>query len=42
MSRLLKKQVKQAEMLSKYYFKIEYINRKDNKKANTLNRKAEL
>ena len=29
-------------MLAKYYFKIEYIKSTDNKKANTLNRKAEL
>ena len=29
-------------MLSKYYFKIKYINRKDNKRVDILSRKAEL
>src|SRR6266567_2074280 len=29
-------------MLLKYHFKIKYINRKDNKRADTLSRRAEL
>ena len=29
-------------MLFKYHFKIKYINRKDNKRADILNKKAEL
>ena len=29
-------------MLFKYYFKIEYINGKDNERADTLSRRAEL
>ena len=36
------RQVKWAEMLAKYYFKIKYIKGTNNIKANALNRKAEL
>ncbi len=40
--KLNQRQVKQAEMLFKYYFKIKHISRIDNIKADTLSRKAEL
>ena len=36
------RQVKQAEILIKYYFKIKYVKGIDNIKADTLSRKAEL
>ena len=36
------KQVKWAEMLVKYYFKIKYIKGIDNTKGDTLNKKTEL
>ena len=36
------KQVRWAEMLIKYYFKIEYVKGIDNIKANTLSKKIEL
>ena len=39
---LNQRQVKQAEILFKYYFKIKHVNRKDNKRADTLNKRAEL
>ena len=39
---LNQKQVKQAEILTEYYFKIKYIKGIDNIKANTFNKKAEL
>ena len=39
---LNQKQVKQAEILSKYYFKIKHISRTDNKRVDILNRRAEL
>ena len=36
------RQVRQAEILIKYYFKIKHVKGTDNTKADTLNRKAEL
>ena len=39
---LNQKQVKQAEILSKYYFEIKHINRTENVKVNALSGKAEL
>ena len=39
---LNQRQVKQVEILSKYYFEIKYISKADNIKADTLSRKAEL
>ena len=39
---LNQRQVRQAEILSKYYFKIKHISRTNNKKADTLNKRAEL
>ena len=36
------RQVRQAEILSKYHFEIKYISRTDNIRADILNRKAEL
>ena len=39
---LNQKQVKQTEILTKYYFKIKYIKGTDNAKADILNRKIEL
>jgi len=35
-------QVRWAEMLAEYYFKIKYIKGTDNTRVDTLNRKAEL
>ena len=40
--KLNQRQVRWAEELIKYYFKIEYIKGTKNIKVNTLNRKAEL
>jgi len=39
---LNKKQVKWAEMLLKYYFKIKYIKGIDNARVNIFNKKVEL
>jgi hypothetical protein len=39
---LNQRQVKWAEILIKYYFKIEYIKGTDNIKVDVLNRKAKL
>jgi hypothetical protein len=39
---LNRRQVKWAEILAEYYFKIKYVKGTDNIKADTLNRKAEL
>ena len=39
---LNQRQVKQAEILTEYHFKIKHISRTDNIRADTLNRKAEL
>ena len=39
---LNQKQVRWAEILSEYYFEIKYINKKDNKRIDTLSRRAEL
>jgi len=39
---LNKKQVRWAEMLAKYHFKIEHVKGSDNAKADTLNKKEEL
>ena len=39
---LNQRQVKQAEMLTEYYFKIKYIKGINNTKADTLSKKAEL
>ena len=39
---LNQKQVRQAEELIEYYFKIKYTKRTKNAKADTLNKKAEL
>src|SRR6266567_7270002 len=39
---LNQKQVRWAEILSKYHFKIKHINRKDNKRVDILSRRAEL
>src|SRR6266567_5124786 len=39
---LNQRQVKWAEILSKYYFKIKHISRTDNTRADILSRKAEL
>ncbi len=39
---LNQRQVKWAEILSKYHFKIEYISGTDNIRADILSRKAEL
>ena len=36
------KQVKWAEMLAEYYFKIKHVKESDNARADTLNRKEEL
>ena len=36
------RQIRWAEMLVKYYFKIKYIKGTDNIKVDTLNRKVEL
>jgi len=36
------RQVKWAEMLTKYYFKIKHVKRSDNAKADALSRKKEL
>ena len=40
--KLNQRQVRWAEILTEYYFEIEYIKGIDNAKADTLNRKAEL
>ena len=40
--KLNRKQVKQAEILTEYYFEIKYIKGIDNARADTLNKKAEL
>ena len=40
--KLNKKQVKQAEILAEYYFKIKYIKGTNNAKVNVFNRKVEL
>ena len=37
-----KKQIKQVEMLVKYYFKIKYIKGTDNIKVNIFSRKVKL
>ena len=39
---LNKRQVKQAEMLIEYYFKIQYTKGTENARADILSRKAEL
>jgi len=39
---LNQRQVKWAEMLTEYYFKIEYVKGLDNARADALNRKEEL
>ena len=39
---LNRRQVKWAEMLTKYHFEIKYIKGTDNAKADILNKKAEL
>ena len=39
---LNRRQVRQVEILAKYYFEIKYIKGIDNARANTLSRKAEL
>ena len=39
---LNQRQVKWAEMLAEYYFKIEHVKGSDNAKADTLSRKKEL
>jgi len=39
---LNQRQVKWAEMLTKYHFKIEHVKRSDNAKADALSRKEEL
>ena len=39
---LNRRQVRQAEMLTEYYFKIQYTKGIDNIRANTLSRKAKL
>ena len=39
---LNRKQVRQAEMLIKYYFKIQYTKGIDNAQADALSRKAKL
>jgi hypothetical protein len=39
---LNQRQVKWAEILAEYYFKIKYIKGTDNTRADTLSRKAEL
>jgi hypothetical protein len=39
---LNQRQVRWAEILTKYYFKIEYIKGTDNIKADVLSRKAKL
>jgi hypothetical protein len=39
---LNQRQVRWAEILAEYYFKIEYIKGTDNIRADTLSRKAEL
>jgi hypothetical protein len=39
---LNQRQIRWAEILAEYYFKIEYIKGTDNIKADILNRKAEL
>ena len=39
---LSQKQVRWAEMLTEYHFKIKHIKRTDNNKADALSRKAEL
>jgi len=36
------RQVKWAEILTKYHFKIEHVKKTDNNRADTLSRKAEL
>ena len=40
--KLNRKQVKQAEMLAEYYFKIKYVKGIDNTKVDILSRKAEM
>ena len=39
---LNQRQVRWAEMLFKYHFKIKHINRKDNKRIDILNRRAKI
>ena len=39
---LNRKQVRQAEMLAEYYFKIQYIKGTDNTRVDALSRKAKL
>ena len=39
---LNQRQIKQAEILIKYYFKIKYVKGTDNTKADILSKKAEL
>ena len=39
---LNQRQVKQAEMLAEYYFKIEYVKELDNAKTDALSRKEKL
>ena len=39
---LNRRQVRWAEILAKYYFKIKYIKGTDNIKADTLNKKVKL
>jgi hypothetical protein len=39
---LNQRQVRWAEILTKYYFKIEHIKETDNTRADALSRKAEL
>ena len=39
---LNRRQVRQAEMLTEYYFKIQYTKGTKNARADTLSRKAEL
>ena len=40
--KLNRRQVRWAEILAKYYFKIEYVKGTDNTRIDTLSRKAEL
>ena len=40
--KLNQKQIRWAEILAKYYFKIEYVKGTDNTKADILNKKAKL
>ena len=39
---LNQRQVKQAEILAEYYFKIEYVSRTDNIRVDVLSKKVEL